>query len=351
MNFFDKKSGMIVSGLIFGIIAAVLAATGNPGNMAICAACFIRDIAGAMELHTAETVQYFRPEIVGFIAGAFVIALVTKEFRPTTCSSPFIRFILGFIMMVGSLVFLGCPLRMILRLAGGDLNAVVGLFGFIAGIATGIFFLKKGFNLGRSAKASMASGLSFPIIVILAFVVSLLGYFAVSTSGPGSLQAPIALALAGGLIIGALIQKSRLCMAGGFRDLILIKDASIFLQIAGIFVVMLVYNLATGNFTLGFADQPIAHTDHLWNFLGLYAVGFAAILASGCPLRQMILAGQGSGDGVVTFLGLLVGAAFCHNFGWASSTAGATANGQIALVVCIVGLFAIAFSVILGKRR
>ena len=45
----------------------------------------------------------------------------------------------------------------------------------------------------------------------------------------------------------------------------------------------------------------------------MYVVGFAAVLAGGCPLRQLILAGQGSSDSAVTFLGMLIGAAFAHN--------------------------------------
>ena len=66
-----------------------------------------------------------------------------------------------------------------------------------------------------------------------------------------------------------------------------------------------------------------SHSQHIWNILGLYVVGFAAVLAGGCPLRQLVLAGQGSSDSAVTFLGLLVGAAFCHNFGLAASAAAA----------------------------
>ena len=51
----------------------------------------------------------------------------------------------------------------------------------------------------------------------------------------------------------------------------------------------------------------------------MYAVGFAAVLAGGCPLRQLILAGQGSSDSAVTVLGMFFAAALCHNFGLASS--------------------------------
>lgn len=86
---------------------------------------------------------------------------------------------------------------------------------------------------------------------------------------------------------------------------------------------MLVFNIATGGFHLGFAGQPIAHSQHLWNILGMYAVGFAAVLAGGCPLRQLVLAGQGSSDAGMTVLGLFVGAALAHNLGLASAAASA----------------------------
>ena len=127
--------------------------------------------------------------------------------------------------------------------------------------------------------------------------------------------------------------------------------------ILGLFVVMLVFNVATGRFTLGF-DTPgvIAHSEHLWNILGMYAVGFAAVLAGGCPLRQLILAGQGSSDSAVTVLGLFFGAALCHNLGLASSgtalnaetgevVAGAvTTNGKVAVIICIIVCFVIGFT-------
>ena len=39
---------MIVAGLIFGVLAALLVKWGNPPNMGLCAACFLRDITGAL---------------------------------------------------------------------------------------------------------------------------------------------------------------------------------------------------------------------------------------------------------------------------------------------------------------
>ena len=148
MNLTESKKTLALSGVVLGIVAAALAFFGNPKNMAICIACFIRDTAGAMKLHQAAVVQYVRPEIAGIVAGAFLISLITKEYRSTAGSSPMIRFVLGMIMMIGALVFLGCPLRMLIRMSAGDLNAYVALVGFVGGVFTGTAALKKGFSLG-----------------------------------------------------------------------------------------------------------------------------------------------------------------------------------------------------------
>ena len=146
----NSKKGLLVWGGLLGAVAVWLAIMGNPGNMAFCIACFIRDIAGAAKLHTAPIVQYMRPEIAGLIAGAFIISMATGEYRSTAGSSPMIRFLLGIITMIGALVFLGCPLRMVIRMAAGDLNAYMGLIGFVLGVGTGCIFLKKGFSLGTA---------------------------------------------------------------------------------------------------------------------------------------------------------------------------------------------------------
>lgn len=334
---------LVVSGIVAAAVAIMLASNGNPGNMAICIACFIRDSAGAMKLQTNETVQYLRPEIIGIIVGACVMAFIGKEFKATAGSSPFTRFVLGFIVMIGCLIFLGCPLRMVLRMAAGDLNAWVALIGFAAGILTGVFFLKKGFSLGRAETVKKGEGLILPIVVVALFILSVTStVFAVSQSGPGSMHAPVVLSLIGGIAFGMLAQRSRLCFAGGLRDLALVRDGWGLVVIGILFAGVLIFNVVNGSFHVSFTDQPIAHTEALWNILGMYVVGFGVTLLGGCPLRQLVLAGSGSGDSAVTFVGLLVGAAFAHNFGLASSANGTTEAGQIATIVCIVLLFIIA---------
>lgn len=363
MKLFDKTWKLALSGVVIGLLVMLLAMSGNPANMAICVACFIRDAAGALKLHTAAPVQYFRPEIVGFVCGSFLISMATKEYRSTTGSAPMVRFLLGAVMMIGALVFLGCPLRMVLRMSAGDLNAYVALIGFAGGVATGSCFLKKGFSLGRAYETKPLSGAVLPVLLAALLVIGVAtGAYAASTEGPGSKHAPLLLALVVALVIGALAQKSRMCFAGSIRDVILMKNFDLLSIIAALFVVMTIYNIATGNFHLSFSGQPIAHSQHLWNILGMYVVGFAAVLAGGCPLRQLILAGQGSSDSAVTFLGMLLGAAFAHNFNLVGSAAkAATATdaavpggpampGKIAVIVCIVLLFVIAATNLRRKK-
>ncbi len=336
---------ILITGLTIGAIAAILVKLGNPPNMGFCVACFERDIAGALGLHRAGVVQYMRPEIIGILLGALLTAMFSGEFKSRGGSATTVRFVMGVFMMIGALVFLGCPLRDILRMAGGDFNAVVGFIGFIAGVGSGVFFLRRGFNLGRAeASHSNVGGLLLPIIFVF-FLFLLLkatvfnpdagGPIFFSKEGPGSMVAPLGISLLAGLLVGFLAQRTRLCLSGGIRDFILIRDNYLLIGFIGIFIGALVLNIAFGFFKPGFAEQPIAHTMHIWNFLGLYLVGLTATLLGGCPLRQLILSGEGDMDAAAVVVGMVVGAAFAHNFMLAASPAGVATYGQIA---CVVGI-------------
>ena len=348
-----QKWGVIISGVIVGLVAICLSVFGNPANMAFCIACFIRDTAGALGLHRAEAVQYIRPEIIGIVIGALIIGMIKKDFAPKGGSSPFTRFILGMCVMTGALIFLGCPLRMVLRISGGDMNAAIGLVGFVGGILTGIAFLNRGFSLKRSHDQPVAEGVGLPVvnILLLVLLIAAPAFVFFSESGPGSMHAPLLLSLAGGLVVGIVAQRSRLCFVGGVRDAVIFKDFHMLIPFVVILLTVFVGNLITGKFVLGIAGQPIAHTEWIWNILGLYLVGFGSVLLGGCPLRQLVLTGSGNSDAGVTVLGFLVGAAICHNFGLASSGAGTTPNGRIAFVVCAVVIFVVAIVNTVNKKN
>ena len=349
----NERTIIISTGVIIGIIASMLVYFGNPANMGYCIACFLRDTAGGLGLHSAKAVQYIRPEIIGLILGALGAASTHGEFSPKDGSSPLTRFALGFFAMVGCLMFLGCPFRMLLRLAGGDLNALAGLVGFAGGIYAGIYFLNRGYSLKRTYKMTTAEGGLLPaaavVLLLLLITAPAFIHYTKAGGGPGAKHAAIAISLVAGLGVGALAQRTRFCMIAGIRDFILFRETKMLWGFIAVTVAALLCNLTltsvTGAsfFKLGFAGQPIAHTDALWNALGLFLAGFACVLLGGCPMRQLILAGEGNSDSAIGVLGLVAGAAFCHNFGLASSGAGPTANGQIAVVLGIIVVTIIAY--------
>ena len=361
MNQKKEVRNILIAGIITGIIGSSLVLLGNPKNMGFCIACFIRDTAGALGLHRAEAVQYIRPEIIGLVLGSFLAAFAGKEFRAKGGSAPLTRFVLGFFAMIGCLMFLGCPFRMILRLAGGDLNAIFGLAGFVAGILCGIFFLNRGYSLKRTYPMAKFEGFLFPALQVAFFVLLVATpafiFFSAEGKGPGAMHAPIIISLIAGLVVGAMAQKTRLCMVGGIRDFLLFKDIKLLSGFVAIMISALIMNLIfTGAtegtyFTLSMADQPIAHTDGLWNALGMLLAGFACVLLGGCPLRQLVLAGEGNTDSAITVLGLLIGAAFAHNFGLASSGAGPTLNGKIAVIIGIIVVAASGAANTFGKEK
>jgi YedE family putative selenium metabolism protein len=360
-RFFASRWGIILAGAVIGVLAPLLQKLGNPPNMGICVACFERDIAGALGLHRASVVQYLRPEIIGFVLGAMIAAYLFGEFKARAGSAPIVRFFLGVFAMIGALAFLGCPWRALLRLAGGDLNAILGLAGLTTGIAIGVWFLKSGYNLGRATRTYTAVGWIMPLFMLGLLLLRIFqpqfskdGPIFFSQSGPGSLHAPLLISLGFGLIIGFLAQRTRFCTMGAIRDVILIRDFHLISGVGALLVVAFIMNLILGQVHFGFAGQPIAHSSYLWNFLGMTLAGLAFALAGGCPGRQLFLSGEGDGDAAVFVLGMIVGAAFSHNFALAGSpdkvvegvvqTGGLTPAGMIAVVLGLIICIAIGFT-------
>lgn len=359
--FFASRRGIVLAGGVIGVLAPLLQRLGNPPNMGICVACFERDIAGALGLHRAAAVQYIRPEIIGFVLGSLVAALLFREFKARAGSAPIVRFVLGVFAMIGALAFLGCPWRALLRLAGGDLNALLGLAGLATGIAVGVQFLKSGYDLGRSYRTYTAVGWIMPLLMVGLLLLLIFrpqfspdGPIFFSKSGPGSLHAPLLISLGVGMIIGFLAQRTRFCTMGAMRDVILMGDTHLISGVGALLAMAFVTNLLLGQIRVSFVAQPTAHSSHLWNFLGMMLAGLAFALAGGCPGRQLFLSGEGDGDAAVFVLGMIVGAGFSHNFALAGKpdmvvegvvkVGGLTTAGMVAVLLGLVTCLAIGFT-------
>jgi hypothetical protein len=296
--------------------------------------------------------QYLRPEIMGFVLGAFVMSISRREFKATGGSSPLLRFLVGALLIVGCSVFIGCPIKMVFRLAAGDLTALVGVGGLVAGVYIGMQFLEKGFSLGQPASSPAANALLMPVIMAGLLVALLVrpDFISISAKGSGAQYAPLFLSLAAGLGIGALAQRTGFCITGGISRLFLWgpreftfcpKTTGLAIGMTSLFSFALVASLLTGQFSLGLHGQPSSNESHLWNFLGMTMVGFGSVLIKGCPFRQLIASGQGDTDAGAAVLGMLTGAALVQNWGLAGNAEGTPYEGKMAVLFGLSFLFLI----------
>ncbi|MCL2350686.1 MAG: YedE family putative selenium transporter, partial [Defluviitaleaceae bacterium] len=230
--------------------------------------------------------------------------------------------------------------------------ALIGLGGFVAGVCAAMFFVQKGFTLGKQEAVRKPDGFVFPILGVL-LLVALLFFPAVlnfSEQGFASFRAPVALSLIGGMAVGGLAFISRFCSVAPVRDSIFMKSFGALSVVGGFMVVLIGYNIIFGHFELGMEATSFSHTNWLWNFLSLGLVGFTAVLAGGCPLRQLVHVGTGNTDAAVTVLGMMTGTALVHNFGLASSSAGPSDAAWAAFIIATAAVLVIAVSYTFKKK-
>jgi uncharacterized protein len=342
----------LLTGAVIGTAGVLLSLLGNPANTGFCVSCFMENIAGSIGLHGNIRMQYLRPEIIGFVIGSFLMSMVKKDFRATGGSSPLLRYFVGALLIVGCAVFMGCPIKMVFRIAAGDLTAWIGIAGLAAGVYIGLKFLEHGFSLGRANDLPTPNAFLMPILMALLLAALLWKpvFIALSSKGAGAQYAPVYLSLLAGLGIGALGQRTGFCITGGMSRLFLWgpreftvcpKTTGLALGIGSFFVFALVSSILTGQFSLGWYGQPSSNDSHVWNFLGMLIVGFGSVLIKGCPFRQLISAGQGDTDAGAAVLGMLTGAALVQNWGLGGNAEGTPYEGKVAVLVGLCALFII----------
>jgi len=343
--FKDNKEFLtvLVTGSLMGALGVYLAYSGNPANSGICISCFMENLSGSLGLHGNLRMSYIRPELIGFVLGGTAAAAMAGEFRSEGGSSPIIRFMGGVLLIVGCSIFLGCPIKMSLRLSAGDLTALAGVGGLVFGIWLGYAFLRRGFHLGDSTPMPLINGLVIPaaMVALLAFAIVRPGFIYESVTGPGAQRAPLLLSLGAGLLLGWLAQRSRFCVTGGIGNFVVSGDRSLLWGVVSMLVFASLVSALLGSFNPGLEGQPGSHMAFGWSFLGMTLVGVVSIMIGGCPFRQLILAGQGSADAGAAVLGMVAGGALVQSWGITSTAVGASHTGQLATLLGLAGVLAL----------
>jgi YedE family putative selenium metabolism protein len=317
-----------------GALCAVLVLRGNPGHMGICGACFLREIGGSLGMLTGAAPRIFRPEVLGVALGALLWRLGTGRYEARSGSHAATRLVFGALMGLGALVFLGCPFRMLQRLGGGDLNALAGAGGLVLGVGAGVAFERRGYAVGKTAPVPAVVGFLGTAVLVLLGALFLIGG-RLQGPGPGEggppAHAPWAEALGIALVAGALLSATGFCAISAARGVWRGPRA----MLVGAACLVVAYGAvlaAAGRWDAGFAGQPLAHSDHLWSGLSMALVGLTGVLVGGCPVRQVVMTGEGNGDAFVTVIGILLGVVVATNLGLAASPAGTTEAGRAAVV-------------------
>ena len=342
---------VVASGLLLGVLGVMLSLWGNPENSGICVSCFVENSAGALGLHDNQRLQYLRPELIGFVLGSLVSAIVFRDFRSRGGSAPLSRLFLGIFMIFGCAVFIGCPIKLMLRLAAGDLTAVAGVIGLVAGVWGGLKGLAHGVEFVPQTQNRANGGLLVPglFILLLLFFLVRPGFLLFSSQGGGAQFAPWPLALLAGVSLGALAQRSRFCITGSIRNFMLMGlRTSALPGLLAFIVAALAVNLTAGKFNPGIYGQPGAHLEYLWSFLGMGLVGWISVLIGGCPFRQLIKAGEGDADAGLVVIGMFIGGALAQSWGIAATASGVSIYGKISI---LAGFALVAAGSLLFRQR
>jgi len=280
--------------------------------------------------------------LIGFVLGAVGSAVTFGEFRSRGGSAPMARLLSGVFLMVGCGVFIGCPIKLFLRLTAGDLSALAGLAGLLVGVWLGLKGLAAGVHFGNSRHERGGSGIWIPALFVLLLVLLLWrpAFVIFSTRGSAAQHAPLLVSLGAGLLLGWLAQRSRFCITGSLRDSLLMGTRTPLLWGLVLFLLAaVVTNLVGGRFHLGLYGQPGAHLEYHWSFLGMLLVGGLSVLLGGCPFRQLIKAGEGDADAGLVVIGMLLGGGLVQAWELTGTAAGVPFYGKLAVLAGLVFMF------------
>ncbi len=154
-----KVTRFRVSPIAYGVVAGLLAVGVQvffglepPPAYAICITCHPRDMVTWLVNHIAGLNWEIAPvsaavpllTTVGLLIGAHIAARLNQELRPVSLGKGWRSFIYGVLVMNAGILVLGCPTRLLLLSAYGELLAVIAVVGVVIGIILGTLLLARG---------------------------------------------------------------------------------------------------------------------------------------------------------------------------------------------------------------
>lgn len=142
-------AGMIIAAT--AVCAQAFMHFAPPEAYGICLVCHGRDlfaqIGRALFSTPIEMSEVAREgpivTVFGIMLGAFLGARSGKEFRWQWVESKWFAFLCGIAVSLCALIVSGCPMRILIRTAYGELNAFFALIALVLGCIVGTVILKK----------------------------------------------------------------------------------------------------------------------------------------------------------------------------------------------------------------
>lgn len=148
---------MQVTPLMMGVITAFLAVTAQaflfmqpPPAYGLCIVCHGRDLIiwivsaliGTKRDVAAISAYWPLLTVVGIFLGSRYAAVTSGENRPVTGEHPVVAFLCGMGVMMLGLIIMGCPTRLLLRTAYGDVAGAVGVVSLLVGVVAATLVMR-----------------------------------------------------------------------------------------------------------------------------------------------------------------------------------------------------------------
>lgn len=142
-------AGVIIA--VAAVAAQVIFGFSHPEAYGVCLVCHGRDMLAQLYqtvFHKAADMSVSARSgpvltVIGILAGAFIGAVSSGEFRWQWVEGKLASFLRGMAVAVCALIISGCPMRLMIRSAYGDVKALLGVIALMLGCAVGTVILKK----------------------------------------------------------------------------------------------------------------------------------------------------------------------------------------------------------------